>query len=173
MLLVLAVVLAAVLVWALTGGARRAWERTKRIRAERHSGFVRRYAKENNLPFWLVMSIVHAESGGNPRAVSRVGAKGLMQLMRPAEEDVLRLRRYAPGDLFNPDYNVRIGAGYLGILAKRFHRDWPLVVAAYHMGPGAADRLRREHPGVPSRKLVETYAPPATRAYCRKVLPRR
>lgn len=166
----IALVLLAAACWGGWRGARLLREHVRFRRLKRYSGLVKRYARANRLPPRLVRAVIMAESSGRPWAVSPVGAEGLMQIMKPAEEDVLRQRRYAKGDLFDPEYNIKIGTAYLRILANRFHDDWWLAIAAYNMGPGAVSRLRGRRRGVPSRELIEKYANPATRAYCRKVL---
>jgi len=145
-------------------------ERGIEDRVGRYEGLIRKHAEAGALPLELVRAVVRAESGGDPKAVSPKGAKGLMQIMPVAERDVLeRLDREA-GDLFDPDYNLWIGCTYLGQLAERFDRKWYLVIAAYHMGPTAVARLQRDHPALSPRQLIERYAGPATKAYCRTVL---
>jgi len=131
-----------------------------------------RYAKANNLPPDFVHKVVLAESGGDRFAVSRVGAKGLMQIMPAAETDARRkLRmRAGSGDLFDPEYNMKIGTTYLRMQADRFNGDAWLVLAAYNMGPTRVARLVRRHPTLPSRELILTYAYEETRNYCTKIL---
>jgi len=132
---------------------------------------VYRYARRADLPASLVHKIVLAESSADPRAVSRVNAKGLMQIMPAAEIDSLkRLPGVARGDLFDPEYNLMIGTTYLRILTNRFGGDAHLVLAAYHMGPTKVSRYLSANPGISGRALVQRFAGPATRAYCAKVL---
>jgi len=128
------------------------------------------HASANGLPVELVRCVIRAESGGDPRAHSDKNAKGLMQITPPAEEDALRKLEIPKGDLFDPDYNLAIGCAYLKMLHDRFDGDLHLVIAAYHMGQTRVAKLRRENPGVPSRKLVEKFAGPKTRAYTRRVV---
>ena len=132
---------------------------------------VYRYCRIANLPVVFVHKVVLAESSGNPNAVSRVNAKGLMQIMPAAETDALRrLRRTDRGDLFDPEYNILIGTTYLRMLTDRFDGDAYLVLAAYHMGPTRVATHLRHHPGISGKQLVQLYAGPQTRAYCRKIL---
>jgi len=135
---------------------------------------VYRYAKLNNLPPDFVHKVVLAESAGNPKAVSRVKAKGLMQIMPPAEIDARKKLglNEGQGDLFDPEYNIKIGTTYLRMMADRFDGDAWLVLAAYNMGPTRVRRLVREHPTLPSRELILKYAFAETRSYCSQILGR-
>jgi len=139
-------------------------------RVDRYAGLIEQYSQENALPGELVRSVVRAESGGRPRAVSSKSARGLMQITDAAEQDVLRLRKWRKGDLFDPEYNIRIGTAYLSLMAHRFDHDYALAVAAYHMGARRVSELRKAHPELSSRELIEQYANPTTRRYCRTVL---
>lgn len=139
-------------------------------RLEDHFPVIRKYSNQHRLPFDFVVSVVRAESGGNPLAVSKANAKGLMQLRSIAEKDVLQKTGWNKGDLFDPDYNVRVGTRYLRILADRFGGDPWLVLAAYNMGPGNVAKLRRKYPRLSSRQLIQRHAYKETKAYCRKIL---
>src|ERR1700735_3332681 len=88
-----------------------------------------RPAQQHNLDADLLASVVKAESNGNARAVSRAGARGLMQLMpkTAAEEGV--------DDSFRADQNVRGGSAYLNELLVRYHDNIALSLAAYNAGP--------------------------------------
>ncbi len=118
----------------------------------------------------LLRAVVRAESGGDPQAVSPVGARGLMQVMPPAHEDARRIGRLPDGDLFDPDYNLRVGTTYLAYLLDRFDGDARLAVAAYHMGPTRVADLRRKHPQMSSEQLVDRFGGPQTRAYVKRVV---
>jgi len=121
----------------------------------------------------LVLAVIDAESKGQPRAMSRVGARGLMQLMPATAQEIAQQHGvpYAgPSDLFDPDLNVRLGTLYLARLRRQFGNDPWLYVAAYNAGPGNVDKWRLQHPKLTSRQLIDTVAFPATRAYVRSVL---
>ena len=97
--------------------------------------------------------MIRAESNGVPTAVSRKGARGLMQLM-PATARRLGVRRP-----FDPKENIRGGTAYLAELAARFGETRAdLVLAAYNAG----ERAVEEHQGVPPYR--------ETREYVRRVL---
>ncbi len=95
----------------------------------------------------LLASVVQAESGGHPRAVSRTGARGLMQLM-PATAAHLGV-----ADSFEPSQNIAGGSTYLDQLLTRYHDDVTLALAAYNAGPGAVDRFH----GIPPYRETRLY----------------
>jgi transglycosylase-like protein with SLT domain len=90
-------------------------------------------AKRYDVDASLVSALIRAESNYEPRAVSRKGARGLMQLM-PATARRLSLSRP-----FDPVANVRAGVRYLKELLDRFDNRPELVLAAYNAGENAVD----------------------------------
>ncbi len=81
----------------------------------------------------LIISVMNAESGFNPQAVSPKGARGLMQLM-PATAT-----RFGVKNMFDARENVAGGAGYLRWLLDRFGGDVALALAGYNAGEGAVE----------------------------------
>ena len=130
------------------------------------------HADEQGLDAALVEAIVEAESGGDWLAESDAGAKGLMQIMPIALKDVRQREGVGPGDLFDPDYNLRVGTLYLRYLLDRFEDDLVLTIAAYHMGPTGVARGQRTYPGLSPRDMIRKHAGPKTRAYVDQVLER-
>jgi hypothetical protein len=104
---------------------------------------------EHHLDPDLLASVVRAESGGHARAVSPVGARGLMQLMPGTAAD-LGVR-----DSFAPEQNVAGGATYLDALLMYYHENLALALAAYNAGPAAVDRYGRIPPYAETRRYVE------------------
>jgi hypothetical protein len=90
-----------------------------------------REAKKQNIDASFVAALIRAESNFEPRAVSRKGARGLMQLM-PATAKRLSVRKP-----FDPASNVRGGVQYLRELVDRYGPHPELVLAAYNAGEGA------------------------------------
>jgi hypothetical protein len=85
----------------------------------------------------LVAAVAKVESRFRPKAISKAGARGLLQVMPSTG---LRLG-FRPADLFDPQKNLDAGAKYLRELADRFGDDLSLVLAAYNAGEGAVDRF--------------------------------
>jgi hypothetical protein len=95
----------------------------------------------------LVRAIIMAESGYNPNAVSKKGAKGLMQLM-PKTAQYLGV-----ADSFNPEHNIDGGVRYFRQLLDRFDGDTALALAAYNAG----SRYVMQYQGVPPFKETQYY----------------
>jgi len=102
-------------------------------RSAAYSHIIDGAALANRLEPALITAVILAESGGDPQAVSKRGARGLMQLM-PATA-----RRYGVSNVFDPEQNIRAGAQYLADLGERYQNDLELMLAAYNAGPGAVD----------------------------------
>jgi soluble lytic murein transglycosylase-like protein len=118
--------------------------------------------REHNLDVDLLASLVKAESGGNERAVSHSGARGLMQLM-PATAATLGVE-----DSFKPEENVRGGSVYLDSLLTHYHDNMALALAAYNAGPQAVDRYR----GIPPYRETQAYVARVIHEFNRRVLAR-
>jgi soluble lytic murein transglycosylase-like protein len=95
----------------------------------------------------LVKAIIMAESGYNARAISKKGAKGLMQLM-PATARALGVE-----DIFNPEQNISGGVRYFKQLVNQFNGDVELALAAYNAG----SRNVRYYQGIPPFKATQYY----------------
>jgi soluble lytic murein transglycosylase-like protein len=104
---------------------------------------------EHHLDPDLLASVVHAESDGRTHAVSRTGARGLMQLM-PATAKDLGVR-----DSFAAQQNIAGGTAYLDALLMYYHEDMALALAAYNAGPAAVDRYHGIPPYAETRRYVE------------------
>ncbi len=106
-------------------------------------------ARRHGLNPRLVAAVVRAESAFQPRAVSRKGARGLMQLM-PATA-----RRFGVevSELFTPERNLEAGSRYLRWLVDRFPEDLPRILAAYNAGEATVERYQ----GVPPYRETRNY----------------
>ena len=108
---------------------------------------IKQVALRHGISPLLVAAIIEAESEFNPRAVSRKGARGLMQLM-PATASSLSVR-----NSFDPYENIDGGVRHLRRLLDRFHGNIPLAVAAYNAG----EQTVINYPGVPPYRETRRY----------------
>lgn len=116
------------------------------------NGYVDRVSRANDLPPALVHAIIKAESNGQRTAVSRKGAKGVMQLMP------FTSKRMRVNDPFDPIENIEGGIKYIKELLVAFEGDLTSTIAAYNAGPAAV----RKYGGVPPYQ--------ETRQYVRRVM---
>jgi hypothetical protein len=113
---------------------------------------------EHNIDADLLASVIKAESGGRVRAVSRVGAQGLMQLM-PTTAQQLGVK-----DAFAPKENIDGGTAYLDMLLTRYNNNAALALAAYNAGPAAVDRYH----GIPPYAETRAYVARVIREFNRR-----
>ena len=110
---------------------------------------IRGAAERHGVSEELISAVIRVESGYNARAVSRKGARGLMQLM-PGTAAILGVR-----DSFDPVENIDGGVRHLRGLLDRFGNDLPLVLAAYNAGEGAVNTYRGIPPYAETQSYVE------------------
>ncbi|MBU1399165.1 MAG: lytic transglycosylase domain-containing protein [Proteobacteria bacterium] len=104
-------------------------------------------SQKHGVSFPLLKAVIKVESDFNPRAVSRAGALGLMQIM-PQNAKAFGMR-----DPFDPRENILTGTKYFRGLLERFNGKLHLALAAYNAGPTVVDRYNR----VPPIKETEDY----------------
>jgi len=96
---------------------------------KKYDSIIYRYSNNYGVDYPLVKAVIRAESGYNPKAVSRKGAMGLMQLM-PETASLFECE-----NPFDPESNIRTGIKYLKYLMDYFNGRVELAVAAYNAGP--------------------------------------
>ena len=105
------------------------------------------------VPISLALAVAHAESNFDPRAVSRSGARGVMQIMPATASGEYGIK---PGLLWNPRVNVRLGLHFLRRLLDRYRGRVDLALSYYNGGSKVGD--------LPNARVI-----PATRAYVFRV----
>lgn len=128
-------------------------------RAQSYAPLIEKHAKAHGLSPQLVSAVMRVESCYDHRAVSRAGARGLMQLM-PGTAKQLGVK-----DSFDPDQNIAGGARYLSQMLQRFGQDVKLALAAYNAGPEAVATYGRipPYPETQSyvKRILKLYTPSA------------
>ena len=140
----------------------------KYLYPKKYSDYVEFYSKEYNLDENLVYSIIKAESKFKEDAVSRKGAKGLMQIgdgTRDWAAEELKLEKV---DIFKPQDNIRIGCWYLNRLYREFG-DLDLVIAAYNGGSGNVKKWLADPEKSQNGTDIDTIPFQDTDAYVKKV----
>lgn len=108
---------------------------------------VARKSRKYNIHPALVKAIIKAESNWNPYAISRKGAKGLMQLMPRTALDM------GVRNSMNPEQNIEGGTKYISMLLNLFSGNLDLALAAYNAGPGAV----KKYGGIPPYRETINY----------------
>ncbi|MEA3471659.1 MAG: lytic transglycosylase domain-containing protein [Thermodesulfobacteriota bacterium] len=132
-------------------------ERKKRkiSSTNRYDKFIREASKRHGVSFAILKAIMKVESNFNPKAVSKKGAMGLMQIM---PENFKSLRVKNP---FNPRENIMAGAWYFKQLLNRFDGKLHLALAAYNAGPDNVSRSKT----IPPIRETELYVKKVIRYY--------
>ncbi|MBT8374971.1 MAG: lytic transglycosylase domain-containing protein [Deltaproteobacteria bacterium] len=117
--------------------------------SERYDRYITKASKQHGVSFPLLKAIIKAESDFNPRAVSKKGAMGLMQIMPK------NLKSLQIADPFDPLENIMGGARYFKKLLKRFNGELSLSLAAYNAGPAAVDIYKTIPPYKETQNYVE------------------
>ncbi len=121
-------------------------ERKKALKSPVYESLIVDAARKHRVEPNLVKAVIKAESDFNHRAVSRKGARGLMQLM-PATA-----YRFSVGNSFDPWSNIEGGVRYLRHLLDLFQGNLELALAAYNAGEGAVARYNNTVPPYPETR---------------------
>jgi hypothetical protein len=139
----------------LTTGSQAGWLRLPQGDTSPYVHEITAAANRYGIPERLVRAVIRAESGYNPRAVSRKGAQGLMQLM-PATASTLGVR-----NSFDPRENIDGGVRHLRGLIDRFPGNLPMAIAAYNAGEKAVIT----YGGIPPYPETQDYVVKVLRFY--------
>ena len=120
----------------------------------------------------FVGALIMAESDWNPRAFSRVGARGLMQLMPDTGRrlaDSLGVALASDDQLFDATLNLRLGLAYLNELRRRFYGSLPLVLASYNAGEDEVSKWWARRGGDDIEEFIANIPFRETRRYVQRV----
>jgi soluble lytic murein transglycosylase len=140
---------------SVTTGSEAGWLRLPKGDTRPYLNEILEASSRYGVPDQLVTAVIRAESGFNPRAVSRKGAQGLMQLM-PATASNLGVR-----NSFDPRENIQGGVRHLRGLIDRFPGNLPLAIAAYNAGEKAV----LTYGGIPPYPETQDYVGKVLRYY--------
>jgi peptidoglycan lytic transglycosylase len=133
---------------------------------------IKEEAKRYGIDPYMAAGLIRQESVFNPNAISRAGARGLMQVM-PATGQLVSRRQgggaITAADLLNPTLNVKLGMNYLAQMLGQFGRI-EYAAAAYNAGPGRAQRWIAERGGMDIEDWIEAIPFTETRGYVQGVL---
>lgn len=157
-------------------------ERRKQAHREEHlfarnrsgySDLIEKLGREYGVSPSFISAVIKCESSFNPNAVSRVNARGLMQIMPDTGiwlADKLDIEDYSPERLFEPELNIRMGAYYLAYLSDQFNGSPVMVASAYHAGADNVKRWAMRDSLDQKTIALEQIPTDDTRSYVRKVM---
>jgi len=139
------------------------------------AGLITEYALMQDLDPALVSAVILCESSYDPHAESRLGARGLMQLMEDTAEWIAHKldeddEDYSFDLLYDPETNIRFGTWYLGYLSRRFGGDATKIVCAYHAGQGNVDAWLKNPQYSKDGVTLDVIPTQDTAAYASRVL---
>jgi soluble lytic murein transglycosylase-like protein len=127
-----------------------------------YDAYIENASSRNGVESSLVKAVIQAESGFDSRAVSKAGAKGLMQLMDATGQGL------GVTNPFDPQQNIEGGTKFLSNLLRKYNGNEGVALAAYNAGPGRVDRLGIRNDADLQDKLA--LLPRETQNYVSKVL---
>ena len=135
--------------------ASESWLADRVLRACAYDELIASAARDNSVDPKLVKSVMLIESGFNPAAISKKGARGLMQLMPEVATE------HGVSDVHDPKQNIAAGTRQLSRLMSYYGGDLVKSLAAYNAGESAVDR----YAGVPPYAETQLYVRKALAAY--------
>lgn len=111
---------------------------------------IEQYSIQYNVDPLLITSVIKVESNFNPKAKSKKGAIGLMQIMpltaKEISEKYFNYFDFNEEQLYEPEFNIKTGVCYVRILSDMFNNNINLVLASYNAGLGNVQKWQQENP---------------------------
>gem|GEM_PF-978414 len=138
-----------------------------------HRELILKHSSEHGVDPYLVLALIRTESGFYPLASSRVGARGLMQIMPDTGNWIagqMKMEGYSQEKLYQPAYNIPMGIWYLSYLDRTFDGNLVLVLAAYNAGERTVKKWLAEKVWTGRQQDLGQIPYAETREYIDKVL---
>lgn len=145
--------------WQAVSSQAKVWQP---VDNEPYAAYINRFSRQYGISARLVAAVIQAESSFQPKAVSKSGAYGLMQIIPGTWKQVNAELNICQGRhagecttacYGEPELNIHIGTAYLSQLVNRYNGNAVLAIAAYNAGPGAVDRSG----GIPAFQETQDY----------------
>jgi soluble lytic murein transglycosylase len=138
----------------------------------KYSEYVEKYSLEYKLDKNLVYSVIKAESGFDPKAVSKSNAKGLMQILDSTGKwaaEKIKIKDFESSMLLEPQTNIRIGCWYIAKLLSQYDQNIDLALAAYNAGSGNVSKWLKDTGVSKDGKTLDNIPFEETREYVSKI----
>lgn len=138
----------------------------------KYSNYIFKYSHENRIDPMLVAAVIYVESRFNTEAVSKKGARGLMQIMPETGQwaaGKLCIDDFDVDMLFEPELNIKLGTWYLSTLMKEYSGNMNLVIAAYNGGRGNVNQWLKTDTINYDGNNIEKIPFSETRLYVKKI----
>lgn len=138
--------------------------------SEQVSHIIIQCAEEENISPSLLEAVILTESKFDEKAVSHVGAVGMMQLMPDTAHWISEESGLPSDNLASPDQNIPLGAWYLNYLLKKYHNNEVFALAAYNAGRGNVDEWIEKNKWSEGFTDMEKIPFPETREFVKSVV---
>ena len=138
--------------------------------SEQVSHIIIQCAEEENISPSLLEAVILTESKFDEKAVSHVGAVGMMQLMPDTAHWISEESGLPSDNLASPDQNIPLGAWYLNYLLKKYHNNEVFALAAYNVGRGNVDEWIEKNKWPEGFTDMEKIPFPETREFVKSVV---
>ncbi|WP_297021357.1 lytic transglycosylase domain-containing protein [uncultured Dialister sp.] len=138
--------------------------------SEQVSHIIIQCAEEENISPSLLEAVILTESKFDEKAVSHVGAVGMMQLMPDTAHWISEESGLPSDNLASPDQNIPLGAWYLNYLLKKYHNNEVFALAAYNAGRGNVDEWIEKNKWPEGFSDMEKIPFPETREFVKSVV---
>jgi soluble lytic murein transglycosylase len=159
---------------AIRGAAKiKAWDDLDIRFPKPHLPMFQELAQDRNINRTWAIAVARQESAYNPEAKSRVGARGLMQLMPATAKQTAKkfeIDYKGVDQLYDPRTNVELGTAYLAEMLETFNGNHVYATAAYNAGPHRVKRWLEARGDLPLDAWIETIPFDETRRYVQNVL---